>query len=74
LQTGNCSQEQTQVIRNVTIALFPNEYRRDPNSSYLRECYHDVPVDQPELMKALHREYYEQFQAKEEARKYSALY
>jgi Carbamoyl-phosphate synthase L chain, ATP binding domain len=61
LQTDNYSEEQVQVMRNVTIALFPNEYRRDPNSSYLRECYHDVPTDEPKLMKALHQKYYEKF-------------
>jgi predicted ATP-grasp superfamily ATP-dependent carboligase len=61
LQTDNYSEEQVQVIRNVTVALFPNEYRRDPSSPYLRECYHDVPINEPELMKALHGKYYEQF-------------
>jgi hypothetical protein len=43
-------------------------------TKFLALCYHDVPVDEPELIKALHREYYKQFQGKEEARKYSALH
>jgi hypothetical protein len=34
------------------IALFPQEWHRDPGSSFLRIAYHDVPWQQPELMKA----------------------
>jgi predicted ATP-grasp superfamily ATP-dependent carboligase len=31
------------------VAHFPNEWRRDPCSSYLRDAYHDVPWDDPRL-------------------------
>lgn len=31
------------------VAHFPNEWRRDPCSAYLRDAYHDVPWDDPRL-------------------------
>jgi predicted ATP-grasp superfamily ATP-dependent carboligase len=36
-----------------TIALFPNEKRRDPTSIYLTEAFHDIPINDPHLLKAL---------------------
>ncbi len=36
-----------------TVALFPQEWRRDPASAYLCDAYHDVPWDDPALLKAL---------------------
>ena len=35
-----------------TIALFPQEWRRDPHSGFLQTAYHDVPYDAPELARA----------------------
>ncbi len=35
-----------------TIALFPHEWARDPQSEFLRTGYHDVPWDTPELVHA----------------------
>ncbi len=35
-----------------TIALFPQEWIRDPRSTYLHTGYHDVPWNEPELLKA----------------------
>jgi carbamoylphosphate synthase large subunit len=35
-----------------TIALFPQEWIRDPASTFLRSAYHDVPWDRPELIRA----------------------
>lgn len=35
-----------------TVALFPNEWLRDPHSAYLTQGYHDVPWDDPRLLKA----------------------
>lgn len=32
------------------IALFPNEWMRDPSSNFLPSAYHDVPWDEPALM------------------------
>jgi hypothetical protein len=31
------------------ISLFPGEWRRDPQSSYLMSTFHDLPRDEPEL-------------------------
>jgi hypothetical protein len=36
-----------------TIALFPNELRRDPDSEYLRTAFHDLPSDHPRLVKVM---------------------
>ena len=40
------------VTENDTIALFPHEWARDPQSEFLRTGYHDVPWDAPELVRA----------------------
>jgi hypothetical protein len=40
------------VTQKDVIALFPQEWLRDPASPYLRSGYHDVPWDQPELLRA----------------------
>ncbi len=43
------------VTENDTIALFPHEWARDPQSEFLRTGYHDVPWDTPELVHACMR-------------------
>ena len=35
---------------NDTIALFPQEWTRDPDSVFLRSAYHDVPWEEPSLV------------------------
>lgn len=40
------------VTENDTIALFPQEWLRDPASSFLISGYHDVPWEEPELLRA----------------------
>src|SRR5947208_8289483 len=35
-----------------TIALFPHEWLRDPGSAFLQSGYHDVPWEEPELVRA----------------------
>lgn len=40
------------VTENDTIALFPQEWTRDPASPFLRTAYHDVPWDEPRLLRA----------------------
>ncbi len=40
------------VTENDTIALFPQEWMRDPSSPYLQSAYHDVPWEEPELVRA----------------------
>ncbi|MBI5711135.1 MAG: hypothetical protein HZC42_12670 [Candidatus Eisenbacteria bacterium] len=43
-------------VREQTVALYPQEMRRDPQSPFLRECLHDVPEDDPELLEAFRRQ------------------
>jgi len=40
------------VTENDVIALFPQEWLRDPASPYLRSGYHDVPWNQPGLLRS----------------------
>ena len=40
------------VTQDHTIALFPQEWIRDPSSAFLQSAYHDVPWDRPELIRA----------------------
>jgi hypothetical protein len=39
------------VTDNDTIALFPQEWMRDPASPFLQSGYHDVPWEEPELLR-----------------------
>jgi len=50
--TGRPIQEADKVTENDVIALFPQEWKRDPASPYLRSGYHDVPWDEPQLIRA----------------------
>jgi len=43
------------LTQNDTIALFPQEWMRDPASPFLQSGYHDVPWDEPELIRACAR-------------------
>jgi hypothetical protein len=40
-------------INRGLIALFPNEIARSAFSEHLQSCYHDVPWDEPELVRAI---------------------
>lgn len=40
------------VTENDTIALFPQEWARDPMSAFLQSAHHDVPWESPELVLA----------------------
>ncbi len=42
-------------VEEVPVAFFPQEWRRDPESASLREMYHDVPWDDPNLLAAMLR-------------------
>lgn len=33
------------------VALFPQEWQRDPNSKWLSSAFHDVPREEPELLR-----------------------
>jgi biotin carboxylase len=48
--TENALRPSATVTENDVIALFPREWLRDPESSFLRSGFHDVPWDQPKLI------------------------
>jgi len=49
--TGEPIREASKVTDNDTIALFPNEWFRNPASAFLRSGYHDIPWEEPELIR-----------------------
>lgn len=49
--SGEPSPHRPPVTERDTIALFPHEWHRDPESSFLRTAYHDVPWEEPELIR-----------------------
>jgi hypothetical protein len=49
--SGEALQPGSRVTENDTIALFPREWLRDPESPYLRSGYHDVPWEAPDLVR-----------------------
>jgi hypothetical protein len=50
--TGEPVREGPRVTDNDTIALFPHEWFRNPASAFLRSGYHDIPWEEPELIRA----------------------
>jgi hypothetical protein len=48
--SGKPVQPAPKLTQSDTIALFPQEWIRDPQSAYLRTAYHDVPWDETELV------------------------
>ncbi len=50
--SGECIRPTATLTEKGTIALFPQEWMRDPNSSYLKSAYHDVPWEEPGLLRA----------------------
>jgi hypothetical protein len=50
--SGGAIQAAPPVTEKDTIALFPQEWIRDPSSIFLKFAYHDVPWDEPELLDA----------------------
>lgn len=45
-------QESPVITDNPTIALFPQEWTRNPASAFLQTGYHDIPWSEPELIRA----------------------
>ena len=43
--------QQPIVTEKDTIALFPQEWTRDSESTFLQTAYHDVPWEEPELIR-----------------------
>lgn len=50
--SGEPARETESITTKSEIALFPQEWQRDPASPFLRDAFHDVPWDQPELVRA----------------------
>ncbi len=50
--TGTKLDETQPVTEQDTIALFPQEWIRNPQSVFLRSAYHDIPWEEPELIRA----------------------
>lgn len=50
--TGATLHESSKLTDNDTIALFPQEWIRNPVSAFLRSAYHDVPWGEPALIRA----------------------
>jgi hypothetical protein len=50
--TGTKVQPVRKVTENDTIALFPQEWKRDAASPFLTSAYHDVPWEEPALVSA----------------------
>ncbi len=48
--SGSTLQESPKVTEKDTIALFPQEWLRDSESSFLKSGYHDVPWEEPKLV------------------------
>ena len=49
--SGDAVQPAPKVTEKETIALFPQEWIRDPQSPFLKSAYHDVPWEEPELVR-----------------------
>ncbi len=49
--SGGSIRPARKITENHTIALFPQEWMRDPASSFLQSGYHDVPWEEPGLMR-----------------------
>jgi ATP-grasp domain len=50
--SGQAVHPAPKVTEDDTIALFPQEWIRDPASPFLQSAYHDVPWDKPKLIRA----------------------
>lgn len=50
--SGEPAEETKRVTDKNIIALFPHEWQRNPDSSFLLTAYHDVPWEEPELVRA----------------------
>jgi hypothetical protein len=49
--SGKEVQEAPKLTESDTIALFPQEWIRNPASTYLRTSFHDIPWQEPELIR-----------------------
>jgi len=49
--SGKAVEEAPKITEKDTIALFPQEWIRDTESPFLRLAYHDIPLEEPELIR-----------------------
>jgi hypothetical protein len=56
--TGGVVHPAPKLTENEIIALFPQEWMRDPASPFLQSGYHDVPWDEPELIRSCARKHH----------------
>jgi hypothetical protein len=49
--SGRAIPERHKVTNSPTIALFPQEWERNPQSNYLSSAYHDIPWEEPDLVR-----------------------
>jgi Carbamoyl-phosphate synthase L chain, ATP binding domain len=49
--SGKAVEATPKITEKDTIALFPQEWIRDPESPFLRSAYHDIPLEEPELIR-----------------------
>jgi hypothetical protein len=49
--SGRAVEATPKITEKDTIALFPQEWIRDPESPFLRLAYHDIPLGEPELLR-----------------------
>lgn len=50
--SGQTVREGPKLTDNEVITLFPHEWTRNPASAFLRSGYHDIPWEEPELIRA----------------------
>lgn len=49
--SGKAVKAAPKITEKDTIALFPQEWIRDPESPFLSSAYHDIPLEEPELIR-----------------------
>lgn len=49
--SGKTIPETRKITENSTIALFPQEWFRNPQSTFLSSAYHDIPWEEPDLIR-----------------------
>ncbi len=50
--SGEALQAVPRMTDNDVVALFPQEWQKDPDSEFIKSAYHDVPWEEPELVRA----------------------
>jgi hypothetical protein len=72
--TGMEIQQAPKVTEKDTVALFPQEWMRDPASPFIQSGYHDVPWEEPRLIEACMRHALKQGNARSMRGEQAAVY